>query len=288
MSDIKTIGIITKPDDVLLADTVRTLLDYLHTKELAVLVDQSAAMLLEDTDLRPISREEIAERCDLAIVIGGDGTLLHTARSLANAEVPLLGVNRGRMGFLVDVSPDEMIARVDEVLDGKYHEERRFLLQVQALRGERVIAEHEAFNDVVTHVRDAVRMIELETYINGRFVNTQRADGLIVATPSGSTAYALSGGGPILHPCLKAIVLVPICPHTLSSRPIVVDADSRIEIVICRHNKSSAVVSFDGQLDIDLELGDRILIERTHHVLRLVQPRDHDYFQILRAKLRWG
>ncbi len=288
MKKFKTIGLITKPDDDSLADTVRILLEYLRSKKLEVITDQTAAYLLGDKALVAYKRSVLARRCDLVVVIGGDGTLLHAARSLLASGVPLLGVNRGRLGFLVDISPDEMTHRMDEILAGQYKEDLRFPLHGQVIRGDEVVSECDAFNDIVVHVRELVRMIEFDAYINGRYLNTQRADGLIVSTPTGSTAYALSGGGPILYPNLDAIGLVPICPHTLSNRPIIVESSSRIEIVICKHNNVSSMVSFDGQLNVDLANEDRILINRKAQMLKLIQPSGHDYFEILRAKLRWS
>ena len=288
MAHFNTIGLITKPDDDRLADTVRSLLEYLRCKALSIVVDETAASLLQDSDLSAQGREAIGAKCDLAIVVGGDGTLLHAARSLLTTGVPLLGINRGRLGFLVDISPDEMTMRLDEILDGKYKEDHRFLLRGRVTREGDQIAESDAFNDIVVHVREMVRMIECDTYIDDRYLNTQRADGLIVSTPTGSTAYALSGGGPILHPNLGAIVLVPICPHTLSNRPIVVKATSRIEIVINHHGEVPAMVSFDGQATVDLHARDRIVITQQSHPLRLIQPAEHDYFEILRAKLKWS
>ncbi len=284
----RTIGLIPKPGDVLLVDTVRALLGYLRARKLEVLVDESADVLLQHTGESGVHRHEIARRCDLAIVVGGDGTLLHAARALVDHDVPLLAINRGRLGFLADISPNEMLARLDEILVGHYKEEKRYLLQAEILRREQIIAQSDALNEVVAHVHGSVRMIELEIYIDECFVNILRADGLIVSTPTGSTAYALSGGGPILYPSLQAIVLVPICPHTLTNRPIVVDAASRIEAILCRHNTAPARASFDGQGDLDLAPEDRIRITRKTAALRLIHPRDHDYFQILRAKLRWG
>ena len=289
MSVFSTIGLITKPDDNRLADTVRALVSYLRPKSVDVIRRRNCSLaawrsrILAANDVR-----KKAHRCDLVIVIGGDGTLLHAARSLLSSGVPLLGVNRGRLGFLVDVSPENMAYALDEVLAGRYKEDHRILLHTKVLREDETIAESTAFNDVVVHVREVIRMIELDTYVDGRYLNTQRADGLIVATPTGSTAYALSGGGPILHPNLNAIVLVPICPHTLSNRPIVVDADSQITIEVCQSNNPPARVSFDGQDNVDLLPRDRILIHRQADELRLIQPKGHDYFEILRAKLRWS
>lgn len=288
MSEFSTIGLITKPEDARLSDTVHSLVSYLKSKSLDILVDQGAAILLQDPDLVGQTRQDMARHCDLIIVVGGDGTLLHAARSLASAQIPMLGINRGRLGFLVDVSPNDIATVLDEILAGQYKEEFRFQLHAEVVRDGIVIAESDAFNDVVVHVRDVVRMIELDTYVDGRYLNTQRADGLIVATPTGSTAYALSGGGPILHPSLNAIVLVPVCPHTLTNRPIVVDAESRIEIKVCERNNPPARVSFDGQANVKLLTKDCIKIRRQSHLLRLIQPVDHDYFEILRAKLRWS
>ncbi|MEN8131651.1 MAG: NAD(+) kinase [Pseudomonadota bacterium] len=288
MSEFSTIGLITKPGDVRLTDTVHSLVNYLRSKSLDIIVDQGAAILLQDPGLVGQTRQDMARHCDLIIVVGGDGTLLHAARSLVSSQIPMLGINRGRLGFLVDVSPDDIAAALDGILAGQYKEEYRFLLHAEVVRDGMVIAQSEAFNDVVVHVRNVVRMIELDTYVDGRYLNTQRADGLIVATPTGSTAYALSGGGPILHPSLNAIVLVPVCPHTLSNRPIVVDAESRIEIKVCERNNPPARVSFDGQANVKLLPKDCIKIRRQSHLLRLIQPIDHDYFEILRAKLRWS
>ena len=288
MAHFNTIGLITKPDDLSLTDTVRTLLDFLNAKSVDVVLDSSAANLLPESGVVAQPRTVMATRCDLAIVVGGDGTFLHAARSLAASDVPLLGINRGRIGFLVDISPEEMSHQLDQILAGRYKQEYRFLLHTRVIRNNEIIAQSDALNDVVVHVREVVRMIEFDTYIDGRFLNTQRADGLIVATPTGSTAYALSGGGPILHPSLEAIVLVPICPHTLTNRPIVIDAESQIEVVICPQHNPSARVSFDGQDNVELLPDDRIQIGRLPYALRLIQPREHDYFEILRAKLHWG
>ena len=288
MAKFSTIGIITKPSDIRLADTVRALLEYLHSKSLDVFVDETAIDLIQDTGVTVHGRDTIVHHCDLGIVIGGDGTLLHAARSLAPFDIPLLGINRGRLGFLVDVSPLEMTLVLDEVLNGKYQEDHRFLLHAEVIRNGEVIAASDAFNDVVVHVSDVVRMIEVDTYVNNHYLYTQRTDGLIVATPTGSTAYALSGGGPILHPRLNAIVLVPICPHTLTNRPIVVDAESYIQIDLSQRNNAPSRVSFDGQVSVDLEPNDRIQVNRQSHTLRLIQPVGHDYYEILRAKLHWS
>jgi NAD+ kinase len=203
--------------------------------------------------------------------------------------VPLLGVNLGRLGFLADVMPGEMTDRLREVLAGDYDEERRFLLDTRVIRDGREIFRGSALNEVVAHKWHIARLIQFETYIDDRLVNTQRSDGLIVATPTGSTAYSLSGGGPILHPGLDAVVLVPICPHTLSSRPLVVSADSEFEIRMHDSGEQpEAQLTCDGQTTVELSPADCIIIRQKQRRLRLVHPRGHDYFATLRAKLHWA
>jgi len=288
MPGFQTIGVITKQSGPQIADTLQTLLDLLASRGLRVLLDESTTPLLGPRAGETFSREALAREADLAIVVGGDGTLLNAGRTLADSGVPVLGINLGRLGFLVDVSPEEMASRLAEILDGDYVEAPRFLLEAEVWRADKRIGQALALNDVVLHVHEVVRMIEFDTFIDGQFVNTQRADGMVVSTPTGSTAYALSGGGPILHPGLDAIVLVPICPHTLSHRPIVVRGDSHIEVRVCAHNKDPAQVAFDGQAGMNLEPRDRIVIRRKHNPLRLLHPKGYDYFHILRAKLRWG
>jgi NAD+ kinase len=281
------VGLIGKSDDPDVSATLRALTALLDGRGLEIRVDEDAAHLLTGSDLPVVSRAELARQCDLAIVVGGDGTLLHAARSLTDAGCPVLGVNRGRLGFLVDVSPDEMDAQVNRILGGEFAEEQRMLLHAAVTRDDVQVAESTALNDVVVHKKDIARMIELETWIDGHFLNRNRSDGLIIATPTGSTAYALSGGGPILHPNLHAITLVPICPHTLSNRPIVVHHDSRIEILVHEGTLQSQI-SCDGQVNLPLDPGDRITVRRHEKVLRLIHPPGHDYFDILRRKLRWS
>jgi NAD+ kinase len=188
----------------------------------------------------------------------------------------------------VDVSPDEMTHLLSQILAGNYTEESRFILAAQVVRNNTVIGSGDAVNDIVIHVRNEIRMIEFTTHINQTFVNTQRADGIVISTPTGSTAYSLSGGGPILHPELEAIVLVPICPHTLNNRPIVVNSKDTIEISLCKQRNTDARVSFDGQANINLQADDHIIIQRKAHCLRLLHPQNYDYYHILRAKLRWS
>lgn len=283
-----TIGLIGKFGDPNVAGTLSQIAAHLRQRQLRVLLDESSARLIPGNSLEIASRTMIGEQCDLAIVMGGDGTMLNAARSLVDYEVPILGVNLGRLGFLADVSPSEIPHRLDAVLNGHFREARRSLLHAQVLREDQVTGEADALNDVVIHKREVARMIEVDTFLDGRFLNAYRADGLIISTPTGSTAYALSSGGPIIHPALEAVVLVPICPHTLTHRPIVVKADSVIEVVLNAANTTQTQVTCDGQISLAIEPGDRILIRKKGRKARLIHPLNHDYFELLRAKLNWG
>ncbi|MCB1795673.1 MAG: NAD(+)/NADH kinase, partial [Candidatus Competibacteraceae bacterium] len=225
-----TIGLIGKFGDPNVAGALNQIAAHLLQRQLRVLLDESSAQLIPDSGLEVASRAAIGEQCDLVVVMGGDGTMLNAARSLVDYDMPILGVNLGRLGFLADVSPSEIPHRLDGVLNGQFREARRLLLYAQVMRDGCMIGEADALNDVVIHKRDVARMIDVETFLDGRFLNTYRADGLIISTPTGSTAYALAGGGPIIYPGLEAVVLVPICPHTLTHRPIVVGADNVIEV----------------------------------------------------------
>ncbi|NOQ90943.1 MAG: NAD(+) kinase [Gammaproteobacteria bacterium] len=283
------IGIITKPEAETARQTLLSLFTFLKSKNCNIILDENTPDNSNFADgIEIASRETIAERCDLVIVVGGDGTILNAVRSLSHAQVPLLGINVGRLGFLADISPEELESSLDEILNGSYREEQRFLLEMQVLRDDKIIFTGDAFNDVVVHIRDVARMIEFETRINDEFVNHQRADGIVVSTPTGSTAYALSAGGPILHATLDAITLVPISPHTLSSRPLVIHADSQIKILICNTKGGIAQATCDGHLSTDVLVGDHIKIKRKADKITLLHPKQHNYFEILRAKLHWS
>ena len=283
-----TIGIITKPQAESARQTLQSLFELLKNKSCKVLLDDQVPGSINNFNFEKISREEIGRQCDLAIVVGGDGTILNAARSMVHANVPLLGINVGRLGFLADVSPDELESSLDEILNGCYREEQRLLLEMQVLRDNKIMFEADAFNDVVVHIRDVARMIEFETRINNEFVNYQRADGMVISTPTGSSAYALSSGGPLLHATLDVIELVPISPHTLSSRPLVVNADSQINILICNTKEGIAQATCDGHLSVDVHVGDHIKIKRKQKKITLLHPMKYNYFEILRAKLHWS
>lgn len=282
------IGLIGKHGDPSVKETLRRLCDYLKEKACEVFLEESIGRMLDGPPLPCLPEIELPSRSDLVIVVGGDGTLLHTARVLASQNTPLLGINLGRLGFLVDISPDQMLPHLDAILGGRYEQEHRFLLEVcidDNSPNEQVVL---AFNDVVLHKWSIARMIEFETYVDGQLVNDQRSDGMIVSTPTGSTAYALSGGGPLLHPTLNAIVMVPICPHTLSNRPIVVDGDSDIVIRLNRAHTKDVQITCDGQSTLPLMPGKSVRIRKAEHAVRLIHPQGYDYYSILRAKLGWG
>ena len=285
----KVIGLLGKHGDIGVAKTLRHLCAFLRRRRLRVLLDEKADEHLPPArGVESADRTTLAEVCDLILVVGGDGTLLDAARSLVDTGVPLLGVNLGRLGFLVDVSPADMTQRLEEILRGHYQEEQRCLLTATVVRDGIAVEQSDALNDVVVHKQEPARIIEMQTYLDGTFINTYRADGLIISTPTGSTAYNLSGGGPILHPSLNCVVLLPICPHTLTNRPIVVDARGEVEILVTGWHAENTPVICDGQVVLNTEPGDRIVIRSKSKKLQLLQPVGHDYFEVLRAKLAWG
>jgi NAD+ kinase len=283
----KRVGLIGKSADKNVSLTLRALAAYLDKQKIKVLLDEGVAGLFPENSYSIVDRATLASKCNLAIIVGGDGTLLNAARSLAEPGVSVLGVNLGRLGFLVDVSPEDMTQQLDKILARDFIEEERTLLHSTIIRDGEIRSECIALNDVIVHKKDLARLIELDTYIDDKFLNSNRSDGLIVATPTGSTAYALSGGGPILHPRLDAFTLVPICPHTLSNRPIVIHDDSVIEIIVHK-GALAAQVSCDGQLSQPLEPGDHVMVRKHAHTLRLLHPPGHDFFTVLREKLNWS
>jgi NAD+ kinase len=234
-----------------------------------------------------VAEAELATGADLLVAVGGDGTMLHAARMAAAAAVPVLGVNRGRLGFLADVGPERMLESVDDALEGRCLPESRMLLEARVQCDGRSVTAL-ALNDIVVSKRETGRMLDLRTWVDGAYVNTHGGDGFIVSTSTGSTAYALSCGGPIVHPSLSVIVLVPVCPHTLSDRPIVVSADSIVEIELADRFEARAQVVCDGMVLSDLEPGERLRICRASISATLLHPPGHDYYRILRSKLHWG
>ncbi len=288
MDKFERIGLVGRPNHSGVVDSLTRLMSFLLGKQYAVVMDDVTAGLVEQPASVICQRRELAQHCDLVIVVGGDGSLLNVARHVAPAGVPVIGVNRGRLGFLTDVLPDEIETIMGEVLAGKYSIEHRFLLDVQVSNGDTVRALGSALNDVVLHPGIAAQMIEFELFIDNRFVYSQESDGLIVATPTGSTAYALSAGGPIMHPDLDAVVLVPMYPHSLNSRPIVVDGDCQIKIVVGAKGSLRPQVSCDGEALYTTSAGDQILVSKNQSPLQLIHPLSHDFYQACRSKLGWG
>lgn len=288
MEEFRNIGIIGRLGSKKVIETVRRLKRYLVEEGYHVILQDRIAEVMPGHGMQVCAQKLLGEICDLVIVVGGDGSLLGAARALAKHNTPVLGINRGRLGFLTDISPDEgMEEAVQKVLDGEYIEEQRFLLDAEIKRNGVPLAASEALNDVVLHPGKSARMIAFDLYVEGQFVHHQRADGMIVSSPTGSTAYALSGGGPIMHPKLDAIVLVPMFPHTLSSRPIVVDGNSEIKLVIGESNETYPTVSCDGQKHIPCAPGDAVTIRKKPHKLKLIHPKDHNFYEICRTKLGW-
>ena len=282
------IGIIAKSGNPRVTATLGELVTLLNSLSCAITLDQDSAQAAPDLNIPLADRDTIGRQCDLVIIVAGDGTFLSAARSLVQYDVALLGVNQGRLGFLADLMPDRMDEHLRDILAGQFREERRFLLRASVVRDGETVQVLHALNELVANKSNIGRLIEFKTLIDSRLVNSQRSDGLIVATPTGSTAYALSGGGPILDATLDAIVLVPICPHTLSSRPLVVASDAVIEIEMLGDAQGSAQLSADGQATLALAPGDCIQIRKHDQTIRLIHPEHYDFYATLRTKLRWG
>jgi NAD+ kinase len=282
-SQFKTIGIITKQWNQRSAGTLNRLAEYLLSKDVNIIAEERTGALIE-SNLKKVPKMELGGLCDLVIVVGGDGSFLHAARAVVDSGTPLVGINRGKLGFLTDIKPIELDTQLDAILAGNYQAEERFLLDASASNG---IA-YPALNDILIADKENAHMMEFEIYVNDCFMCSERADGLIVATPTGSTAYALSGGGPILHPNLNSIVLVPMFAHTLTSRPIVVPGDSEIRILMKNDPDSAAQLSADSQIREKLSHGEQVLIRKKEKRITLLHPCDYDYFTNIRSKLHWG
>ncbi|MET0218475.1 MAG: NAD kinase [Burkholderiales bacterium] len=270
-------------------DIAMPLLDMAHFLEergIAVLLDRLTAVHIDNCRFPVMDLDELGAHVDLAIVIGGDGTMLNIARTLAPQDVPLVGVNQGRLGFLTDISVHNMFETIGQILDGKYVTESRMLLAAEVVSKDQPVFKVLALNDAVVTKGSAGNMIEFDVRIDGQFVYTLRSDGLIVSSPTGSTAYALSSGGPILYPTLRLMALVPVCPHTLSARPIVVSGDSLVEVRM--HEAEDVRVHFDSHTHFDLNGEDRVRIRSAPHEVRLLHPVGHSYYRMLREKLRWS
>jgi NAD+ kinase len=285
---VRSCALVGRFNDPRVAETAGALLPYLADRGVEVLMSEDAARSVAGPAPTRVAEHQLAERADLMIAIGGDGTLLYAARLVARHGVPLLGVNRGRLGFLTDVMPQDMLPSVDAALGGRLETDRRpmMIAQLRCAGGE--VAESLALNDVVMQKHDTGRTLDFETRIDQHFVNTHDGDGIIVATATGSTAYALSCGGPILEPHLEALVIAPICAHTLSDRPIVVSSRSVIEVALLERPDTRARVTCDGTVLGDFLPGDRLEVRMSAERVTLLHPPGHDYYKLLRSKLHWG
>ncbi|KPH59701.1 inorganic polyphosphate kinase [Pseudoalteromonas porphyrae] len=288
-SPFKTIGLIGKANHDGAAATLQRLYTFLNALGFNVIVEQRTGHQLAGVPKEKLVKLiELGEQADLAIVVGGDGNMLGAARVLARFDVAVIGVNRGNLGFLTDLNPQEFEPSLEQVLSGQYIEEKRFLLEVEVYRHGELKSANSAVNEAVLHADKVAHMIEFEAFINNDFVFSQRSDGLIVSTPTGSTAYSLSGGGPILTPELNAMSLVPMFPHTLSSRPLVVDADNEVRLKLSLENTDSLQVSCDSHVVLAVLPGDEVVIKKADKKLRLIHPKDYSYYHVLRTKLNWG
>jgi len=290
-SQIKRIGVVVKPHQPDALETLCRLTSWLNEHGIALVglpeIEREriehetgcAVTVVDDTD--------IAKQVDLMLVLGGDGTMIATARMVADTELPVMGVNYGGLGYLAEFPIEELFPALEAILRGEYQVQQRVMLSVEMWRGDELTTRNRVLNDVVVNKSALARIIEIEAYLNRQFVNSFRADGLIVATPTGSTAYNLSAGGPIIFPSMNAVVITPICPFTLSNRPIVVPDDSVIEIRLMTRNEEVAL-TLDGQVGLPMQAGDRVTIRKSKAAFNLVQPPNRNYFDVLRNKLKWG
>lgn len=282
----RNIGLIGRPGKDSVVETLSLVYEYLLRRGLNPIFDQSTAELTSYKNVQTVSRVLLGEVVDLVIVVGGDGSLIQAAQAIVRYGTPIIGVNRGRLGFLTDIKPSEVLSKLDQVLQGDFLLDRRFLLEMEVRSKGETVYNAVALNDVVLHSGKSINMIDFELSIDGQFVYQQHSDGLIVATPTGSTAYALAGGGSILHPSIDAIALVPMHPHTLSSRPIIVGGQSEIRINL-GENRVEPMVSADGLESVVLDAGDSVHIRKHPFKLNLLHPPGYDFYNSCRTKLGW-
>jgi NAD+ kinase len=288
MNSFKTVGIIARLNIRNVGESVVALERFLSARGVLIAIEQETATLLPDAPHAVLPTQKLGEICDLIVVVGGDGSLLSAGRELADSQVPVIGVNHGALGFLAGISPDAIEQKLGQVLDGDFTVDQRFLLFAEVHRNGIKIGGSSALNDVVVHPGAMSRMLEFSVWVDGQFVYDQRSDGLIVASPTGSTAYALSAGGPIMHPNLNAVVIVPMFPHTLTSRPLVIPGDAVIRVVVGFTTSTNPQISCDSQVDIDVQIGDEVYIRKYPHTLRLLYSVDHSFYESCRSKLDWA
>ena len=290
-SSIKRIGVVVKPHRPDALETLCRLTTWLSERGIAIVgvpeIERERIEHQTGCPVEVLDEAELAKGVDLMLVLGGDGTMIATARMVGDTEVPVMGVNYGGLGYLAEFPLEELFPALEGVLAGQYRVQQRLMLSIELWRGEEFVTRNRVLNDVVVNKSALARIIEIEAYLNQQFVNLFRADGLIVATPTGSTAYNLSAGGPIIFPSMSAVVITPICPFTLSNRPIVVPDDSMIEVRLMTDNEEVAL-TLDGQVGFPLQAGDRAVIRKSKTSFNLVQPPNRNYFDVLRNKLKWG
>ncbi len=289
-SQFATVAVVARRQRRNIADTVLAVEQVLEEHGVDVVFEDATAGFLPASDAarRTLPRKALGEVSDLVVVVGGDGSLLGVSRDIALDGVPVVGVNRGGLGFLAAVSPDQLDTQIGGILTGEFSIEDHFLLSATVQREGTDVARAMALNDVVMHPGTMARMMEFALWVDDSYVYDQRSDGLIVASPTGSTAYALSAGGPIMHPSLDAIVIVPMFPHTLTSRPLVVRGDAEIKIKVLRTADTAAELSFDSQVNVPLDVGDEVVVSKYAHPLKLVYPTGHNFYEACRSKLDWA
>jgi NAD+ kinase len=281
------VGIISKPKKEDICAVAPGLLEWLRERDIRAIYDEETARCLNLPGGTP--REQIVPQVALMVVLGGDGTLLVTARLVEQHDIPILGVNLGSLGFLTEITLDEMYAVLDSILADRHSVDSRRMLDAQVDRTGRTIARYHALNDIVLHKAGPARIMDFDVHVDTRYVSHIRADGLIVSTPTGSTAYSLSAGGPIVLPSVDAMVLTPIAPHMLTNRPLVLPGESAVDVGVEVHNPGEAVyVTVDGQVGEELQSGDHVRMRMSDRIIKLVASPNRDYFQVLRSKLRWG
>jgi NAD+ kinase len=290
-SAIKRVGVVIKPHQQDALKTICQLVEWLDARSILLIggpeVERERIEHETGCAVETIESEKLAQSVDLMVVLGGDGTMISTARMLGDAEVPVLGINYGSLGYLAEFRMEEMFPALESILEGDYRLDSRVMLAAELFRGTERMMHTRVLNDVVINKSALARIIEIEARLNSQFVNSFRADGLIVSTPTGSTAYNLSAGGPVIYPSMNAVVITPICPFTLSNRPIVVPDDHLIELCLKTPDEEVAL-TLDGQVGFPLEVNDRVLIRKSRTTFNLVQPANRNYFDVLRDKLRWG
>ena len=291
ISSIERIGIVLKPNQPDALKTMCELTTWLAGRGISLLggpeIERERIAQQTGCAVEEVAPGKLAANVDLILVLGGDGTMIATARQMGDAEVPVLGINYGGLGYLAEFRIEELYAALESILAGNYRLDKRVMLAVELLRGDESVARNRVLNDVVINKSALARIIEIEAYLNQQFVNAFRADGLIVSTPTGSTAYNLSAGGPIIFPSMDAVVITPICPFTLSNRPIVVPDDSAIELRL-KTDQENVTLTLDGQVGLPLKVEDRVVIHKSRTTFNLVQPTNRNYFDVLRDKLKWG